>query len=153
REVVWNGLGKSMVFIPALRLGVNTGASGGGVAAWTPLPSYQERADVPLAIHYDWTDGVLRPRPPFRGRGGADVAANADLITGYQVLMLGELRTTGGTSAAAPMWAALVARLNQCLGRRLGLLNPTLYALQIDRRAGVLRTTTSGSNGGFSASP
>lgn len=153
-EVVWNGLGKSMYMGPPFPpIGVSMGASGGGVARWTPLPSYQEQASVPQAILYDWINGALREQPSFRGRGVPDVAANADLITGYQMIMGGALLTTGGTSSAAPMWAALVARLNQGLQRRLGFLNPTLYALQIDARASVFRTTISGSNGGFSASP
>jgi kumamolisin len=153
-EVVWNDLGKSMdVGPPFPSIGIIMGASGGGVARWTPLPSYQAQADVPQAIRYEWLNGALRELPPFRGRGVPDVAANAALITGYQMIMGGALLTTGGTSSAAPMWAALVARLNQGLQRRLGLLNPTLYALQIDARANVFRTTTSGNNGGFSASP
>lgn len=33
----------------------------------------------------------------------------------------------GGTSATAPMWAGLIARLNQLLGTPLGFLNPILY--------------------------
>ena len=51
-----------------------------------------------------------------------DVAGNA--TPGYEVIVGGQLTSAGGTSAVAPLWAALVARLNQQLGRRVGFLNP-----------------------------
>ena len=35
----------------------------------------------------------------------------------------------GGTSAVAPLYAGLVARINTNLGASIGYLNPTLYAL------------------------
>ena len=35
----------------------------------------------------------------------------------------------GGTSAAAPMWASLLARCNATLGTPVGFLNPVLYKL------------------------
>jgi len=37
----------------------------------------------------------------------------------------------GGTSAVAPLWAGLIALINQHLGRRVGYLNPLLYTLVI----------------------
>ena len=54
----------------------------------------------------------------------------------------------GGTSAVAPLWAALVARLNAASGRTLGWLNPVLYA-----HPSALRDIVRGNNGGYSASP
>jgi kumamolisin len=57
----------------------------------------------------------------------------------------------GGTSAVAPLWAALVALLNQRLGRSLGYLNPLLYASPTDRTG--FRDITSGANGAYSAVP
>ena len=45
-----------------------------------------------------------------------DVAGNADPETGYEVLVDGKRTVIGGTSAVAPLWAALVARLAQALG-------------------------------------
>jgi hypothetical protein len=33
-----------------------------------------------------------------------------------------------GTSAVAPLWAALITRINQRLGQRVGFINPQLYA-------------------------
>ncbi len=42
------------------------------------------------------------------------------IVGGYSVTM-------GGTSSAVPMWAGLIARLNQELGKNIGFLNPLLY--------------------------
>jgi len=60
------------------------------------------------------------------------------------------LEQIGGTSAAAPLWAALVARLNQGLGANCGFLNPVLYTKCAN---GVLRDITVGNNGAYSAGP
>ena len=61
------------------------------------------------------------------GRGVPDVAGDADPATGYQILVDGHQAVFGGTSAVAPLWAALIARLNQQLGHPVGYLNPLLY--------------------------
>ena len=97
------------------------GASGGGISQVFPVPSFQAAVKLPSAI-----DGGV-------GRGIPDVALNADPDTGY-ALIVGQMATViGGTSAAAPIWAAFVALWNGA--RRsagnppLGYLNPGLYAL------------------------
>jgi kumamolisin len=51
----------------------------------------------------------------------------------------------GGTSAAAPVWAGLVAVLNQALGSRQGYLNPRLYTAA-SRRPQAFRSVTTGDN-------
>ncbi len=94
------------------------GATGGGVSNSFPLPAYQSSAKVPA-----------NPETQFAGRGVPDVAGNADPSTGYQVIIDGQQSVVGGTSAVAPLWAALVALLNQALGKPVGFLNTTLYAL------------------------
>ena len=43
--------------------------------------------------------------------------------------MDGQQTVVGGTSAVAPLWAALIALINQKLGKRQGLINTALYAL------------------------
>lgn len=53
----------------------------------------------------------------------------------------------GGTSAVAPMWAALSAILSQALGKNVGFLNDKLYTLP----AGCFRDVTSGNNGTYVA--
>jgi kumamolisin len=104
-EVVWNEL-KS-----------NEGAGGGGVSDVFPLPSYQTSAGVPTSASGGGT-----------GRGVPDVAGNADPVTGYTVVVDGQQEPIGGTSAVAPLWAGLIARLAQATGKRFGLLQPMLYA-------------------------
>jgi kumamolisin len=113
----------------------NEGATGGGVSAVFALPSWQAGAGVPV--------NVASGRP---GRGVPDVAALADPETPFIVAQpsgTGGVGGVGGTSAAAPLWASLVARINAGLGSTpLGYLNPRLYALA----ANPLRDITSGSN-------
>ena len=126
-EVVWNE--------------PNMGATGGGVSDEFPLPSYQETAGVPPSAN---------PSKKV-GRGVPDVAADADPATGYVVRVDGQDTVIGGTSAVAPLWAGLIARLNQALDKPVGFLNPTLYGL--DPQSGVFRDITSGNNGAYSAGP
>ena len=55
-----------------------------------------------------------RPRRP-------DVAGDADPETGYNVVIDGQQTVIGGTSAVAPLWAGLLALINQSLGDKCGL--------------------------------
>jgi kumamolisin len=105
-EVVWNEIAN------------NEGATGGGVSNFFALPSYQQNAGVPA-----------QPETSFMGRGSPDVSGNADPETGYQVVVDGQNIIVGGTSAVAPLWAGLIALLNQQLGTSVGLLQPKLYSL------------------------
>ena len=68
------------------------------------------------------------------------------MLTGYPVVVRGFTFNMGGTSAAAPLWASLAARLNQNLGWRVGRLSPVLYTSPF---AAALRDVTSGNNGTF----
>jgi kumamolisin len=79
------------------------------------------------------------------------VAAEADPATGYSVRVDGQDTVVGGTSAVAPLWAGVIARLNQGLGKSVGFLNPTVYGLTT--QSGVFRDITSGNNGAYSARP
>jgi kumamolisin len=115
------------------------GATGGGVSVEFALPSYQADAKVP--------DNVDTGKP---GRGVPDVAGNADPETGYQTLVDGSEQVVGGTSAVAPLWAGLVALLNQSLGAPLGFANTRLYELL--GTAGF-HDITVGNNGAYSAGP
>ncbi len=109
----------------------NEGATGGGVSTVFALPSYQSSANVPV-----------QPETNFAGRGVPDVAGDADPSTGYQVIVDGQNVVVGGTSAVAPLWAALVALFNQQLGTPVGFLNPKLYPLG----ESVFRDVTNGNN-------
>jgi kumamolisin len=125
-ETVWNDLS------------AGEGATGGGVSAAFARPGYQSAASVPGAPN------------GFPGRGVPDVAGNADPETGYTVFVDGARAVIGGTSAVAPLWAALLARLGQGLGKPLGYANPLLYAPNV---SATFRDITSGNNGGYSAGP
>ncbi len=120
--------------------GTGRGATGGGVSNTFDLPDWQAHVGVPARA-----DG----KP---GRGVPDVAADADPQTGYRVLVDGSSTIIGGTSAVSPLWAALVARLVQGTGRRLGLLQPALYAqATAGTVAAGFRDITDGNNGAFTA--
>ena len=122
-EVVWNSDGN---------------ATGGGVSQYYPVPSWQRKVRVPHSHNPS----------RHRGRGVPDVAGNADPDTGYRIRLDGELKPLGGTSAVGPLWAALIARLNQHLGTRVGYLNPLLY--EAIAPAGF-NSVVKGGNGGYRA--
>jgi kumamolisin len=117
------------------------GATGGGVSDVFPLPSWQSRAGVPPSANSN----------KHVGRGVPDVSGDADPSTGYLVLVDGDKTTVGGTSAVAPLWAGLIARFNQSLGKPVGYLNPLLY--RVVSSSGAFRDIVSGNNGAYSAGP
>jgi kumamolisin len=122
--------------------GTEFGATGGGVSSFFGLPSWQVNANVPQSANSG--GGV--------GRGVPDVAANADPDTGYIIFVDGIKTQVGGTSAAAPLWAGLIALMNQQLLAPLGFINPCLYLDWINV-ADVTQDIVSGSNGAYSAGP
>jgi kumamolisin len=131
-EVVWNELAS------------NEGAGGGGVSDVFPLPSYQANAGVPVSAAAGGGSG----------RGVPDVAGNADPVTGYLVVVDGQREPIGGTSAVAPLWAGLIARLAQATGKRFGLLQPMLYAgAAAGAAAPGFNDVVQGNNGAYKAGP
>jgi kumamolisin len=83
-----------------------------------------------------------------------DVAGNADPQSGYQVLVDGQQMVVGGTSAVAPLWAALIARFAQSTGVKFGLMQPVLYSgVAPGSDVPGFHDITSGSNGAYSAGP
>jgi kumamolisin len=123
-EVVWNELAS------------NEGATGGGVSGFFAIPTYQAQAKVP------------KSPSGFVGRGVPDVSGDADPRTGYNVVVDGSATVIGGTSAVAPLWAGLLARINQSLGKNVGFINPMLYAA---KSAATFHDITTGSNGTYTA--
>jgi kumamolisin len=115
------------------------GASGGGVSNVFPLPVWQNGFGVPA------------PSGQSGGRGVPDVAGDADPNTGYNIRVDGENAVFGGTSAVAPLWAALVAIINAQVGKPIGFLNPLIYAQAVE--ASGFHDVTEGNNGDFSAGP
>jgi kumamolisin len=129
-ETVWND-------------GAHGGATGGGVSDTFGLPDWQAPAGVPGQA------GTGRA-----GRGVPDVAGNADPATGYQVLVDGKSMVVGGTSAVAPLWAALICRLAQATGKSFGLMQPVLYAgVSAGTTPAGFRDITLGNNGAYTAGP
>src|SRR6185437_14987195 len=90
----------------------------GGVSSFFSLPSWQANLQ---AIDSKGQAVTLAKR------GVPDVAGNADPNTGYEVRIDGASTVIGGTSAVAPLWAALLARLNQASAHPVGYANPLLY--------------------------
>jgi kumamolisin len=131
-EVVWNELGNPDAQFP--------GATGGGISDLFVVPAFQASVDVPPSANDHQK----------RGRGVPDVAANADPSSGYLVTVDGVTTVTGGTSAATPLWAALIARINESLNGRVGLIHPQIYRLQ---GGSAFRAVTSGNNGAYQAGP
>ena len=81
-------------------------------------------------------------------RGVPDVAGNADPDTGFNILVDGQQEIAGGTTPAASLWAGLIVLLNQKLNRRVGFVNPALYAIDQSR---AFRDITMGTNGAYTA--
>jgi kumamolisin len=117
--------------------------TGGGVSNLFDLPGWQAQAGVPS-----------RFGKAEKGRGVPDVAANADSKTGYQVVVDGKTAFVGGTSPATPLWAALVCRLAQKVGRPFGLLQPLIYRdLAPGKVTAGFRDIVAGDNGSYAAAP
>ena len=121
-ETVWNELARG------------AGAAGSGVSTVFPVPAYQ----AALGIRPRSADGGAL------GRGLPDGSGNADPLTGWNVIALRRLRSTGGTSAVAPMYTALWTLVSAQLGQRVGLPHPALYA----RRGRGFNDVTAGDTGG-----
>ncbi|MGZ4299912.1 MAG: S53 family peptidase, partial [Solirubrobacteraceae bacterium] len=124
-ETVWNDPGG--------------GATGGGISRQFPMPDYQANANLPVNVD---------TRAP--GRGVPDVSGDADPQTGYVIRVDGAEETIGGTSAVAPLWAGLIARLDEQLGAPLGFVQPLLYQLL---GSGSFHDIHSGDNGSYTAGP
>jgi len=91
----------------------DTAASAGGYSSLFRRPAYQ--------------DGVARAGPM---RGVPDVAADADSSTAMALTFTGGvLYPARGTSAATPLWAAVIALADQDAGHHLGFVNPAVYAI------------------------
>jgi kumamolisin len=128
-EVVWsNGIRSD---------GPGHGSTGGGISEHFPRPAWQAEANVPASASTG-----------FAGRGVPDVAAVAD--GAYTVRFGGRpILGEGGTSAAAPLWAALIAMINQKLATipgatPVGYFNPLLYNTL--GRSNAFKDITSGTN-------
>jgi kumamolisin len=123
------------------------GATGGGISYLSGPQTWQANANVPVSVNSDHHQGCGLP----------DVAGNASPNSGYDLWLYGSplsqlvvtsgpgagspFGVVGGTSAVAPLYAALIALINASLSKRIGYLNPTLYGLG---SSGVFRDINDG---------
>jgi subtilase family serine protease len=124
-EAVWNESGSDG--------GSGLWAGGGGASIAYTKPSWQAGPGVPADGHRDVPDVSLS-------------AAGHD---GYLIALDGGLDSVGGTSAAAPSFAGLMALVDQKMNARQGLANATLYPLAATQAAGgpaVFHDITAGNN-------
>ncbi|HEY5093796.1 MAG TPA: S53 family peptidase [Candidatus Eremiobacteraceae bacterium] len=90
-------------------------ATGGGVSVQFPVPTWQAGL-------------IAESKTALTMRGVPDIAGDADPNSGIAVRVHGQDLVSGGTSAVAPLWAALTALLNQRLKSKVGFFTPMLYA-------------------------
>ncbi|MBV8463536.1 MAG: IPT/TIG domain-containing protein, partial [Acidimicrobiales bacterium] len=102
----------------------NEGATGGGNSVVFAAPSWQQ---IPAAQNPFTTFACPPPHGTTQCREVPDVAATADPGHGDIVFVGGAWLAAGGTSAASPLWAALVADLGQGCAASAGFLNSQLY--------------------------
>lgn len=115
--------------------------TGGGISDYYPLPEFQLGAGVPNSVNDN-----------HAGRGIPDVSALAAKSPGYRIVVDSTAVAMDGTSAATPLWAALIAMANAKRERSIGLTTPSLYRLPSS-----IRSITIGDNRqagvGYSAGP
>jgi uncharacterized membrane protein len=128
-ETVWNESGTVMG-------GSGLEAGGGGVSSTYQKPAWQTGPGVPA-------DGM---------RDVPDVSLTAAMHDGYTIVQGGQMAyvfSIGGTSAATPSFAGLVALINQKYNSTQGNINPVLYPLAARQAAGgaaIFHDITTGNN-------
>ncbi len=118
---------------------------GGGFSTQDPRPAWQRGPGVITAL-----SNGHRQLP--------DVSADADPGTPWSLYVYGGLQEAGGTSAAAPFWAASMALIAQYAAahgvNRLGFVDPILYALAASRQPfPPFHDVTRGGNRYYQATP
>ncbi len=110
-EVAWGGAASS------------GGAGGGGNSVTFAAPAWQQVAAARsgLTAYNCGASGNLQCREV------PDVSASADRAYGDVIFFNGIWYVFGGTSMASPLWAALVADVDQGCAAPAGYLDPTLY--------------------------
>ena len=125
-EMVWNSSGN-------VSGGSDLWASGGGASQVYPKPAWQAGMGVPSDGHRDVPD----------------VALSASTHDAYLFCLSGQTYLVGGTSAATPSFAGLMAMAVERTGARLGNANPTLYGLATSQSTGgaaSFHSITAGNN-------
>ena len=152
---------------------------GGGVSSFWPIPAYQRSTEgmqrtQPGQSLYDYPNypslsgaqDLIDLPADFRGRNLPDLSLNADPETGYVIIDCTDYPAPtypgcaetgyGGTSFVAPELNGITALIDQDSGGRVGLLNPTLYALQNELgygRHSPFNAVTAGNNWFYQGTP
>jgi subtilase family serine protease len=152
-ETVWNRPGAT-----SGPLSGQGGAGGGGISRAWAMPGYQAGAARSLNVIGAYSSGS-----PCASSGGycrqvPDVSADADPAHGYVFYWNGSgevfgmpqgWQAVGGTSAAAPLWAALIADADSapaCRGSAIGFANPALYTAAGAGYGGYFNDVLTGEN-------
>lgn len=97
---------------------IKGGSGGGGISSIWGIPTWQKGITSAASA-------TMRNVP--------DVSLNSDQYTGYSIYYSGGWWIFGGTSCAAPLWAAFTARVNQVRAGNtmptLGFANPLIYQI------------------------
>ncbi len=139
--------------------GAQTGAGGGGVSSFWTMPSYQSGAPSFLHVIQSNSSGSTCGAPSSYCRQVPDVSADAAPRTGYTIYWNGNgaaglgqpmgWQVVGGTSGAAPTWAAFAALANasgSCHGVPIGFANPALYSAAATAYSSDFNDVTTGNN-------
>jgi hypothetical protein len=118
----------------------NAGAGGGGVSSNWTMPPWQAGPGVISG----YSSGTPCNNAQGYCREVPDVSASADPLHGYVIFYSGRWAVYAGTSAAAPLWAGILADIESQASpaTREGFLNPSLYAMP----AGTFTDIVSGNN-------
>ena len=152
-ESVWNDGGSPQAAL------TGAGAGGGGVSSFWAMPSYQSAAPSSLHVVNPGSTSSTCSASSGDCREVPDVSADAEPSTGYLIYWNGTntngpdqqegWQVVGGTSGAAPLWAALIALTNAsagCNGVAVGFANPALYYAAGTAYASDFNDVASGNN-------
>jgi len=129
-EVTWNDTGAA-----------GLAAGGGGVSTFFSKPPWQTGPGVPADGQRDVPDIALTSSP---NHDGYLICSQGNCVNGFRKSDH-TLDVIGGTSVASPVFAGIVALLDQKLSTRLGNVNPSLYGIAVSTPS-VFHDITSGTN-------
>jgi pseudomonalisin len=131
------GVGGTSVLSPTGPTEIAWYAGGGGFSPLEPTPTFQSNTKL-LGV------------APLVQRGVPDVSLDADPESGYEVIVSGTEETIGGTSASAPSWQGIWARVQGAHGGTVPFAGPVLYETE---PATAFHDITLGANGLYAAHP
>lgn len=133
-EVVWNDSSTS-----------GLSSTGGGRSIFFAKPSWQTGNGVPNDFSRDVPDISFAASP---NHDGYLLCASGSCTSGFRSgNSTGTLNVVGGTSVSVPLFAGVLALLEQKLGTRVGNVNPVLYGFANSTYAAtVFHDITSGNN-------